>query len=48
MSDIIPVSVAGDPREVLEENIVLSDTNFSYHGATIGNPHCVVPVDELS
>ena len=47
-SDIIPVSIAGDPREVLEENIVLSDTNFSYYGATIGNPHCVVPVDELN
>ena len=47
-SDIIPVSIEGDPREVLEENIVLSDTNFSYYGATIGNPHCVVPVDELN
>ena len=47
-SDIIPVSIAGDPREVLEENIILSDTNFSYYGATIGNPHCVIPVDELT
>ena len=47
-SDIIPVSIEGNPREVLEENIVLSDTNFIYYAATIGNPHCVVPVDELT
>ena len=47
-SDIIPVSIEGDPREVLEENIVLPDTNFIYYAATIGNPHCIVPVNELS
>jgi diaminopimelate epimerase len=46
-SDSIPVYLEGDPREVLNENITLSDTSFSFFGATIGNPHCVVPVDEV-
>jgi diaminopimelate epimerase len=46
-SDSIPVCLGGDPREVLNENITLSDTSFSFFGATIGNPHCVVPVDEV-
>ena len=46
-SDIIPISVKGSPREVLDETIVLSDTTLSYYGATIGNPHCVVLTDQL-
>ena len=47
-SDIIPISIEGNPREVLDETIVLSDTTFNYYGATIGNPHCVVPLDTIS
>ena len=46
-SDIIPISVKGSPREILDETIVLSDTTLSYYGATIGNPHCVVLTDQL-
>ncbi len=47
-SNIIPVMIQGSPREVLNETIILSDTNLKYYGATIGNPHCVVPMDEVS
>ncbi len=47
-SDSIPVRVAGNSREVLDETIVLSDTSFNFFGATIGNPHCVVPVERTS
>ena len=46
-SDIIPVQVEGSPREVLNEEITLSDKTFRFYGATIGNPHCVLPVDTV-
>jgi diaminopimelate epimerase len=46
-SDIIPVQVEGSPREVLNEEIALSDQTFRFYGATIGNPHCVLPVDAV-
>jgi diaminopimelate epimerase len=46
-SDIIPVQVEGSSREVLNEKILLSDRSFHFYGATIGNPHCVVPLDEI-
>jgi len=47
-SDIIPISVEGSPREVLNEPIELSDTTLHFYGATIGNPHCVVPMDHVT
>lgn len=47
-SDIIPISVEGSPREVLDEPIELSDTTLHFYGATIGNPHCVVPMDHVT
>lgn len=47
-SDIIPISVDGSPREVLNEPIELSDTTLHFYGATIGNPHCVVPMENVS
>jgi len=47
-SDIIPISVEGSPREVLDEPIQLSDTTLNFYGATIGNPHCVVPMENVS
>ena len=46
-SDIIPISVEGSPREVLNEPIELSDT-LHFYGATIGNPHCVVPMENVT
>ena len=47
-SDIVPISVDGSPREVLNEPIGLSDTTLHFYGATIGNPHCVVPMENVT
>ena len=47
-SDIIPISVQGSAREVLDEPIELSGTTLHFYGATIGNPHCVVPMDHVT
>ena len=47
-SDIIPISVEGSAREVLDEPIELSDTTLHFYGATIGNPHCVVPMENVT
>jgi diaminopimelate epimerase len=44
----IPVNVTGSPREVVNEKIKVLDREFTYCAATIGNPHCVIPVPELS
>jgi len=47
-SDIIPVSVEGEAREVLNEEIKIGDETYKYYAGTIGNPHCVVPLPEIS
>jgi len=46
-SDEIPVNIEGDPREVLDEPIEAAGRHLQYYAATIGNPHCVVPVDKV-
>lgn len=45
-SDKIPV--AGPPREVLNEPLPIRDRTFTFCAATIGNPHCVIPLPEIS
>src|SRR5882762_10156112 len=45
-SDEIPVT--GPRREVLNEKITAGDRTFSFCAATIGNPHCVLPLPEIS
>jgi diaminopimelate epimerase len=45
-SDQIPV--AGPRREVLNENISAGGREFTFCAATIGNPHCVLPLPEIS
>jgi diaminopimelate epimerase len=45
-SDRIPV--AGPRREVINERIRIQDREFTYCAATIGNPHCVIPLPEIS
>ena len=45
-SDAIPVS--GPRREVLNEQINVGGRNFTFCAATIGNPHCVLPLPEIS
>ncbi len=42
------IPVAGSPREVLREPITVGSSTFQFCGATIGNPHCVVPLDDIS
>jgi diaminopimelate epimerase len=45
-SEDIPVS--GKPREVLRESITINGRTFIFCAATIGNPHCVIPLDNIS
>jgi diaminopimelate epimerase len=42
------IPVTGPAREVLRESITVEGRTFSFSAATIGNPHCVLPVDDLS
>ena len=42
------IPVAGPPREVLNESITIQDRTFRFCAATIGNPHCVIPLAEIS
>lgn len=47
-SDAIPVNVEGEAREVLNEPIDVAGHSLKYYAATIGNPHCVIPLDQVS
>ena len=40
----IPVNVSGPAREVLHEKVTVLDREFTFCAATIGNPHCVIPL----
>jgi diaminopimelate epimerase len=42
------IPVAGRPREVINEAITAGGRTFTYCAATIGNPHCVLPLPEIS
>ena len=45
-SEKIPVT--GAKREVLNEKISVGGREFTFCAATIGNPHCVLPLPEIS
>jgi diaminopimelate epimerase len=45
-SDAIPVT--GARREVINEHITVGGRTFTFCAATIGNPHCVLPLPEIS
>ena len=45
-SDKIPVT--GPSREVINEKITILDREFTYCAATIGNPHCVIPLPAIT
>ena len=47
-SDIIPVKIEGEAREVCNEPIEINGKMLKYYGATIGNPHCVIPVENVT
>ncbi|MDP2136751.1 MAG: diaminopimelate epimerase [Candidatus Didemnitutus sp.] len=42
------IPVAGPSREVINEPIRILDREFTYCAATIGNPHCVIPLPQIS
>jgi diaminopimelate epimerase len=42
------IPVIGAPREVLGEKIRIQDREFTFNAATIGNPHCVIVLPEIS
>jgi diaminopimelate epimerase len=44
-SEKIPVT--GASREVLNEQIEVGGRSFTYCAATVGNPHCVLPLSEI-
>jgi diaminopimelate epimerase len=46
--DSARIPVAGAPREVLNEKITVLDREFTYCAATIGNPHCVLPLPTVN
>jgi diaminopimelate epimerase len=44
----IPVNVTGAAREVLNEKVTVLDREFAFCAATIGNPHCVIPLPAVT
>jgi diaminopimelate epimerase len=42
------IPVAGPAREVVNEKVTVLDREFTFCAATIGNPHCVLPLAEVS
>ena len=46
--DSAKIPVTGAAREVLNEKIKIQDREFTFNAATIGNPHCVIVLPELS
>jgi diaminopimelate epimerase len=42
------IPVQGGAREVINEPIRILDRDFVFCAATIGNPHCVLPLNEIS
>lgn len=41
------IPVTGAPREVINESITVLDRTFTFCAATIGNPHCVLPLPDV-
>jgi len=42
------IPVAGGAREVLGEELTVGGRTFRFSAASIGNPHCVLPLPEIS
>jgi diaminopimelate epimerase len=47
-SDIIPVLPKEPVREVLNEKMTILGREYTFCAATIGNPHCVLPMEEVT
>ena len=46
--DIDDIPVTGERREVINEDMVFGRTLYPVTCATIGNPHCIIPMREIS
>jgi diaminopimelate epimerase len=46
--DSVSIPVAGPPREVVDEEIEVAGERLRFTAVTVGNPHCVVHVDDLA
>ena len=46
--DSAKIPVVGPAREVLGEKIKIQEREFTFNAATIGNPHCVIVLPEVS
>jgi len=46
--DSTKIPVSGPPREVLNEQLTVIGETLPFCAATIGNPHCVFPLDKIS
>jgi diaminopimelate epimerase len=42
------IGMAGEAREAIDETLTLAGTDYRYCAATIGNPHCVLPMEDIS
>jgi diaminopimelate epimerase len=40
----VPVNLPGAAREAINEKVTVLDREFTFCAATIGNPHCVIPL----
>jgi diaminopimelate epimerase len=45
--DSAEIPVAGPPREVINEEIQAGGRTLTFCAATVGNPHCVIPREEV-
>jgi len=48
MSDVIPVLPKEPSREVVNDKITVDGVDYTFSAASIGNPHCVIPLPEIS
>lgn len=46
--DSAKIPVSGSHREVINEKISVQGRDFTFCAATIGNPHCVLPLPEIT
>jgi diaminopimelate epimerase len=46
--DSAKIPISGPPREVIDEQIEVDRRHLRFTGVTMGNPHCVVLLDEIS
>lgn len=42
------IGMTGEDREVINETIEIEGVTYTYCAATVGNPHCVLPMDEVT